>query len=278
MKKNSKVDIRDYGEFRVFVYPEDVSMVVVSGDIHGDFSFMTYKITQQYSIENALVIIAGDCGFGFNKENYYHSQYKKDFKRLDRANVYVGFMRGNHDNPAYFKNSFINKERWLSYPDYSIIQAAGKNILVVGGAVSVDRMYRIKRAEEGIYESTYAGRLELKPASWWPDEAFVYKKDIIDKMRESGIQIDCVVTHSAPSFCEFVSEGGLLSHFAKDDEHLVNDVKEERHQIDLMYEQIISCGWPIKDWVYGHFHSSWHSKINEIMFSMLDICELKELR
>jgi len=279
MKKNSKVEIIDYDKFRVFDYPQDVSMVVASGDIHGDFSFLIYKATQQYSIQNALIIVVGDCGFGFEKENYYHSLYKKNYKRLAEANVYIGFVRGNHDNPEYFRDSFINKERWMTYPDYSIIHVAGKRLMIAGGAVSVDRSDRIKRENENRrWKSSYSGRPELKPALWWNDEQFQFREDVIDNMRITGERFDTIITHTAPSFCEFISGGDVLSYFSENDEKLIEDVKEERHRVDLLYEHIISNGLPVKDWVYGHFHSSWHSKINEIMFSMLDICELKELR
>ena len=48
-------------------YRED--FVVVCGDIHGEFETLAFNVVQK-GIENALVIIAGDCGFGFNKLAY----------------------------------------------------------------------------------------------------------------------------------------------------------------------------------------------------------------
>ena len=60
-----------------FTYPEDVEMVVVSGDIHGAFRQIVNKVTAQYDIHNALLIVAGDCGFGFEKLGYYEDIYQR---------------------------------------------------------------------------------------------------------------------------------------------------------------------------------------------------------
>ena len=48
-------------------YPEAKS-VVVSGDIHGDFNELVYKLCIQYQMTDTLLIVAGDCGFGFEKK------------------------------------------------------------------------------------------------------------------------------------------------------------------------------------------------------------------
>ena len=47
-------------------YP-DAKQVIVSGDIHGDFKGIVYKLCVQYGLKDSLLIIAGDCGFGFEK-------------------------------------------------------------------------------------------------------------------------------------------------------------------------------------------------------------------
>lgn len=48
-------------------YRDDI--VEVCGDIHGEFETLVFNILQK-KIENATVIVAGDCGFGFNKLAY----------------------------------------------------------------------------------------------------------------------------------------------------------------------------------------------------------------
>ena len=74
-----------------FNYPPEVEMVVVSGDIHGAFREIVNKVACQYNIQNALVIIAGDCGFGFERGgNDYdrsgigQSSVRKERRRFDK--------------------------------------------------------------------------------------------------------------------------------------------------------------------------------------------------
>ena len=41
----------------------DAKSVVVSGDIHGDFTQLVYKCCIQYGMTDTVIIVAGDCGF-----------------------------------------------------------------------------------------------------------------------------------------------------------------------------------------------------------------------
>lgn len=50
-------------------YPEAKS-VVISGDIHGDFNELVFKLCIQYQMKDTLLVVAGDCGFGFEKKEY----------------------------------------------------------------------------------------------------------------------------------------------------------------------------------------------------------------
>ena len=62
---------------KLFEYPEAKS-VVVCGDIHGDFHTLANKMCKQYQMTDTLLIVAGDCGFGFDKPAYYEQVYNKD--------------------------------------------------------------------------------------------------------------------------------------------------------------------------------------------------------
>lgn len=56
------------------------------------------------------------------------------------------------------------------------------------------------------------------------------------------------------------------------------DCEIERKTMDLIYKHLKADRHPVHHWYYGHFHQSWNSEINGILFSMLDIMEFKELR
>ena len=56
-------------EILTFNYPA-ANSIVVCGDIHGAFEEMVFKFCVQYSMTDTLLIVAGDCGFGFEKPGY----------------------------------------------------------------------------------------------------------------------------------------------------------------------------------------------------------------
>ena len=52
--------------FHTYSFP-NAKNVVVCGDIHGEFNVVIYKLCVQYQMTDTVLIIAGDCGFGFDK-------------------------------------------------------------------------------------------------------------------------------------------------------------------------------------------------------------------
>ncbi len=62
---------------------------------------------------------------------------------MNQANNWIVFVRGNHDNPAYFEGTTFSYKRFIAVPDYTILQACNHSILCVGGAISIDRIYHI---------------------------------------------------------------------------------------------------------------------------------------
>ena len=124
---------------KLYKFPKAKS-VVVSGDIHGDFNRLVFKMCVQYQMRDTLLIVAGDCGFGFESRNSYEDMAKRNSKRLSEANNWIVFVRGNHDNPAYFDGETFHHRRMMCVPDYSIIQACSHTILCVRGGISIDRV------------------------------------------------------------------------------------------------------------------------------------------
>lgn len=241
--------------------------IVVCGDIHGDFNTVIHKLCVQYQMTDTMLVIAGDCGFGFEKLGYYENVFKRNSVRLSKANNWMVMLRGNHDDPSYFQKIKISHERFCTIPDYSVIQACGHNILCIGGAVSIDRSHRID------YDKAHA---KSGKSSYWTDEMPVYDAARLDEIGAS-LKIDTVISHTAPSFCELISKNGL-AQWASQDPKLLADCETERQTIDKILSHLKSSGHPIKHWYYGHFHQSWNAEIDSILFSMLDIMAFKELR
>lgn len=249
-------------------YP-DARHVIISGDIHGDFKTLVNKLCVRWKCSDTLLIVAGDCGFGFYKPGYYETIYNQVAGKLRKANNWIVFIRGNHDDPAYFSEERVHYQRWRCIPDYSVIRVAGHDILCVGGAVSVDRKVRMKENEQ----MRQLGHTQT--ASWWADEAPLFRPEEIESIPE-GINIDTVVTHTAPSFCEPTGKDGLKS-WAVYDPALVWDCANERETMDKILSCLEEHHHIIDRWFFGHFHSSWSEMIGGVRYTMLDELEYKNI-
>ena len=250
----------------------DAKSIVASGDIHGDFTQLVYKCCIQYGMTDTVIIVAGDCGFGFEKPGYYENIYKRCRERLAKANNWLLFVRGNHDNPAYFNLQPIKHKRWMTLPDYSVVKACGHTILCVGGATSIDRTYRMCSKHFHFQKPD----MPFVPNVYWSNERPVYDEAKLDAINEV-CSIDTVITHTSPSFCELSSHQGLHT-WAIRDEDLLDDVKRERKVMDDLYAYLYSKSHPLQQWFYGHFHQSWHCEIDGLQYNMLDCMELREVR
>ncbi len=251
--------------YHTYSFP-DARSIVVCGDIHGEFNSVIYKLCVQYQLTDTLLIVAGDCGFGFNKPGYYENIFKRNSGRLIKSNNRIVMVRGNHDDPAYFNEEKIKHERFHTVPDYSIVQACGHNILCIGGAVSIDRVHRKKH--DAKYSATGT-------VSYWADEMPFYDEATLNEIGKQ-LKIDTVITHTAPSFCELILKNGL-SEWVALDSALLSDSESERRIMDQIYNHLEADGHPVRHWYYGHFYQSWNSEIGGILFSMLDIMEFKEV-
>ncbi len=254
--------------------------VVVSGDIHGEFNQLVHKLCVQYAMRDTLLIVAGDCGFGFENPGYYDEMVKKNGRRMSEANNWIVFVRGNHDNPAYFDGVTFSHRRFVAVPDYTIIQTCGYTILCVGGAISIDRLYRMQKWEaEKARQKHFHSRIadsRLARQYYWPNEAPQYDDAKLTRINES-FAIDTVVTHTAPSFCQLLNKCGTICSFMASDDELSKDIEAERTTMTNLYDRLIHDAHPLTHWYYGHFHQSWYDSIEGVLFSMLDIMEFREV-
>ena len=160
--------------YHTYNFPDN-QCLVVCGDIHGEFNQLVHKLCVQYQMRDTTCIVAGDCGFGFEKKEYYENIVRRNSKRMSEANNRIVFIRGNHDNPAYFDGQTFAHKRFLAIPDYSIINVCNHVVLCVGGAISVDRSYRISAWEQNIRKHNRFGHSidenVLSPNYYWRNEA-----------------------------------------------------------------------------------------------------------
>lgn len=250
----------------------------VVGDIHGNFGTLINTIKEK-GINDSVIILCGDCGIGFEFPEYYKDlfrYYNSVFK--ERNNICI-MLRGNHDDPSYFNGK--NKIRFSNVrtiPDYTVLSLDINdhiyNVLCVGGAVSIDRLWR---------KATYKNALDVRKLylpeseairithrSYWEDEAPVYKKQKLQNIIKK-VSINIVCTHTAPSFCPENTFDSIKSWLASDPS-LEEDLRKERKVMDNIYQFLINNSQPLTHWFYGHFHQSAEVQDNNVIFTLLD-CE-----
>lgn len=236
--------------------------------IDGFFTSSNHRIRKKRNFNNSLIIIAGDCGIGFHKFKFYQDLFNKIHQFLIDNNIVICMVRGNHDDPSYFENDLFNLSNIKLIQDYTVIQTCGKNILCVGGGISIDRVWR-KQREHVINKH--------KPKSshkkmYWENEGVVYDFDKMEEIVNSELKIHYVVSHSSPSFAfPYTKEG--LAYWMKIDKDLSKDVDIERQNLTKIYEHLQLSNNKLEGWVYGHFHKMWHEIIDNVHFDCLN-CEL----
>ena len=221
--------------------------ILFLGDIHGNWNELLFKI-QLKKISNANIISVGDLGMGFNsnQDRITSGLLDKEFKQ---NNIKFYGIRGNHDDPSFFKgNDRVCLDNFELVEDYSILKYNSKAIQLIGGAVSVDRTGR----RVGV--------------SHWEDEGVVFNRDACQK-------VDILVTHTAPSYCFPQQFNEMVYGWAREDAYLIQDLTEERAVMDEIFKL---CSPSLH--FYGHFHSSWAEKINGCESRLLDINEIYELK
>lgn len=247
------------------------------GDIHGSFDSIR-RLVHKNSLEDYLIVVCGDIGLGFSsKEGEYMELSNLNRYLMKRNNTCVLF-RGNHDDPSRFVDADTKLTNVRIVRDYTVITACGKNMLCVGGGISVDRTDRISydygklQAYIRYHPSgiTKEEALEKCGRTYWEDEPPYFDSGAFDQIRSIGINIDIVCTHTCPSFCDPTHKNGI-GYWICRDEKLSDDIDKERGVMDEIRNRLDEDGHNVGLWVYGHFHRHNMEDIGGTRYVMLDM-------
>ncbi len=239
------------------------------GDIHGNFNIIKYYVST-LNIKDAHIIQVGDFGVGF----YLFDRERKSLEfvnqKLAENNVHLWAIRGNHDYKPYFDKDPFELSNIHLVADYTVLNLCDKNILCIGGAVSVDREWRYTNDQRRGDYSIKIGQ------SWWKDEPFVLDKDKILALRD----INIVVSHTCPSYCPVDNSNGFgpfVEGIIRDtgDVGLRRELAQERQQLnDAFY--FLKLNNNIEYAYYGHFHKNDYITYDNTQFRLLNVNELWE--
>ena len=124
-------------------------MIYITGDTHREFSRLNYIKNIR---ENDMLIVLGDAGINYclDNEDISYKEYLKEFK------MKIFCVRGNHEErpeniDSYKEVDMFGGKVYIeeNYPnlifakDGEIYNIDGKSFLVIGGAYSIDKNYRL---------------------------------------------------------------------------------------------------------------------------------------
>lgn len=205
-----------------------------------------------YKPEETAIIILGDAGFNYHL-NKYDIRLKKEVNELG---FYIYCVRGNHEcrpirllnmsmmfdenvnGPVYYEPEYPHIRYFRDYDIYTI---NGYRCLVIGGAYSVDKWYRLGR-----FNMTEATNIAQK-SGWFNDECLSRLEMIgCENMIENSHNniFDFVFTHTCPKKYQPTD---LFLGFV--DQSKVDTSMED--WMDIIAEKIVVNF----AWCFGHYHA-----------------------
>lgn len=210
----------------------------ICGDIHGEVSGLVRDAVNR-GISCADILVVGDFGAGFGRPKSMDVAYGKVRAALEKNDICIYTVRGNHDDPAFFDGKH-DYERLHFLPDHHIIELCGKKIYPIGGAVSadidfVDPLTRKSRRMVNDALIRYGSTKRV----WWPDET---------PSASSGTLfpecVDIVVSHEAP-----LSFDPPLVRADHVHDETWQKIVESRKSLDCVLQTVKPALW-----FYGHYH------------------------
>lgn len=227
-------------------------MIYITGDTHGQFGRIEEFCERLKTSREDILIILGDAGINFSGQK--HDSLKKRF--LESLPITFFCIHGNHEQRPYTIDSYKEKS-WHGgtvyyeeeYPnllfakDGEVFDLNGKQTIVMGGAYSIDKMFRL-----------------IYGYGWWEDEQpseeiKQYVKAQLDKL---GWKVDVVLSHTTPLKYEPVEvflPGIDQSKVDKSTEEWLDRIEDR-----LEYQK----------WYCGHYHTEKKIDKLEIMFQNVD--------
>ncbi len=227
-------------------------MIYITGDTHGRFERIENFCKKQNTTKDDIIIILGDAGVNFSPE--YDKNKKKYLKSLP---ITLFCIHGNHEMRPETIDTYTTK-KWnggivyyeTKYPnilfakDGEIFDMDGQRTIVIGGAYSVDKFYRLRYGY-----------------GWWEDEqpSKEIKRYVEKQLEKNNWMVDVVLSHTAPEKYEPIEvfmSGIDQSTIDKSTEQWLDTIED-----NLNYDK----------WYLGHYHTEKKIDKIEIMYNNFDV-------
>lgn len=233
---------------REMVAPQNT--VYITGDTHGSFDRVIRFCREQDTVLDNTFIILGDAGV-----NYHGGEKDVALKNiLTKIPVTFFCIHGNHEQRpspelGYELGEYHGGKVWVEpgYPnilftiDGEVYEFCKRACIVIGGAYSVDKWYRLRNGW-----------------GWWHDEqpSEEIKAKVEQVLAEHDWKIDVVLSHTCPLRYEPIEV--FLPGI---DQSTVDSSTEE--WLDGIEQRL-----DYKHWYCGHFHTE--KKIDKLQFMFND--------
>lgn len=200
--------------------------IIVAGDFHGNFNHVNAFLNTHKHKGINIILQCGDFGWwprahGKLFPNGLNSVIRWDNYSLKNKDVKIFWCPGNHEDWESLKDLedfevlpnvfYMERGATLVLPD-------GRNVLFIGGGLSIDRKNRIERSGD---------------FGWFWEET-ISQKDIEELPDE---KIDIVISHTAPN------------EFKIKDYHIDYEKDPSRDALSFVLEK-----YNPKLWYFGHMH------------------------
>lgn len=228
-------------------------MIYITGDTHGKFDRYKKFAEIAQPREGDVMIVLGDAGL-----NYYgrkRDEYEKEFVNSFPFTTFC--VHGNHENRPHHIHTYQTKEFhggivWYEekFPnivfakDGEVYDFDGYQCIVIGGAYSVDKYYRLQNGW-----------------MWFPDEqpSEEIKAYVEEQLASRDYKIDILLSHTCPLKYEpvemFIS-GLDQSTIDKSTEIWLDEIESK-----LSYDK----------WYCGHYHTVKKIDKMQFMYENIDV-------
>ena len=184
---------------------------IYTGDTHGTIATISRVSNISRNMPECIpaetgIIILGDAGLNF----YLNKTDQKRKKMLNGMNYHIYCVRGNHEERPENIETYhlvfdeeVNGEVWIEdkfpnlkfFKDGGTYTINGHSVLVIGGAYSVDKHWRLQRAGYSVEDADIA---DPKKCGWFKDEQLTRDEMIEIYNLVQGKHYNFVLTHTCP--------------------------------------------------------------------------------